>query len=248
MNALKLTYARHQRGKIAPPFSDQLIRYCELTVLLKGELLYTVDHTPIHLQPGDVIFLPSGTLRSRARPDEPCDYISFNFITEEPPSLPHYIKGGADGDVRLFLAAFDAIGADTYGEDSEVTEHLLAALLLLLEQRVQSARIHVLTRRILDYIHENLSQRISLEQIGRACFFSPVYCDTVFKRDMGCSIIDYTLMRRISLAKKMLAEGSRTLVQIAERVGFEDYNYFSRVFKKRTGYSPSQYKKLFFFN
>ena len=248
MKQPELTYARHQRGKIAPPFFDQLIRYCELTVLLRGELTYQVDHASITLLSGDIIFVPSGSLRSRRRPDEPCDYISFNFITDEPPALPVHIREGADSDVRLLLAAFDAIGEHTYSENKEMIQHLLATLLLLLEQRVQSARIHPLTRSILAYIHENLAHKITLDDVGRACFFSPVYCDTVFKRDMGCSIIDYTLDLRISRAKNMLAEGSRTLTQIAERVGFEDYNYFSRVFKKRTGYSPSSYKKLFFFD
>lgn len=248
MKTPKLTYAKHQRGKIAPPFFDQLIRYCELTVLLKGELCYHVDHVPITLHEGDVLFLPSGSLRSRERPEEPCDYVSFNFTVDESPLLPHYIEEGADSAVRLLLAAFDAIGAHTYSENTEIVEHLLSSLLLLLEQRVQSARTHLLTRRVLAYIHENLAQRISLEEVGRACFFSPVYCDTVFKRDMGCSIIDYTLSLRISRAKNMLAEGTHTLSQIAERVGFEDYNYFSRVFKKRTGYTPSGYKKMLLFN
>jgi two-component system response regulator YesN len=65
---------------------------------------------------------------------------------------------------------------------------------------------------------------------------------------MGCSIIDYTLSLRINRAKNMLAAGTHTLSQIAERVGFEDYNYFSRVFKKRTGYTPSGYKKMLLFN
>ena len=77
-------------------------------------------------------------------------------------------------------------------------------------------------------------------------FFSPIYCDTVFRKEVGRSIVDYVLDRRIDEAKRLLIEGTIPLAQIAETVGFNDYNYFSRVFKKRSGYSPTEYRRRSF--
>ena len=65
----------------------------------------------------------------------------------------------------------------------------------------------------------------------------------IFKQKTGLSIIEYVLKERITLAKSLLMEGSFPLTKIAEQVGFFDYNYFSRTFKKLTGYTPLAYKK-----
>ena len=65
----------------------------------------------------------------------------------------------------------------------------------------------------------------------------------VFKKETGRSIIDFLIEERISESKKLLAEDSIPLATISELVGFDDYNYFSRVFKKRAGCTPSEYRK-----
>jgi two-component system response regulator YesN len=94
------------------------------------------------------------------------------------------------------------------------------------------------------YLHSNFSKKVTLNDIGKLTFFSPNYCENIFKRETGRSVIDYLLEIRMEEAKKLLAEGVLSLGDVSETVGFEDYNYFSRVFKKRTGYTPSEYKKL----
>ena len=96
----------------------------------------------------------------------------------------------------------------------------------------------------MEYIHSDIGRKITLADIGNLTFFSPIYCDTVFKKEVGRSIVDYALDRRIEEARRLLLEGTMPLAEIAEAVGFDDYNYFSRVFKKRCGYSPTAYRRL----
>ena len=86
-------------------------------------------------------------------------------------------------------------------------------------------------------------KRITLEDIGKLTFFSPIYCDTVFKKDTGRSIIDHLIERRIDEAKKLLSSPDLSLSKISELCGFADYNYFCRVFKKRVGVTPGAYRK-----
>ena len=86
---------------------------------------------------------------------------------------------------------------------------------------------------------------MTLKEIGEMSFFSPIYCETVFKRETGKSIIDYATEVKIDTAKNNLVDYSIPLSEIAENLGFNDYNYFSRVFKARSGYSPREYRKLF---
>ena len=65
----------------------------------------------------------------------------------------------------------------------------------------------------------------------------------LFKKETGKSIINYLLDERLESAKMLIREGSLSLSDIAVETGFSDYNYFSRIFKKRVGVSPISYKK-----
>ncbi len=245
MIRIDLIYDRHNFLHDPPPkaISPNHIPYYDLTLLFKGRLHYTLDGRDISLCDGDAVLMPPGTRRQREAPGESAEYISFNFTCDSPISLPLHLRSAVHSDVLLLISAYDKIKASAYSSHKEKTEHLLACLLLLLKERVERQHVSPLTLKIMEYLHLHLAEKITLDDIGRLTFFSPIYCDTVFKREIGQSIIDYLLDRRIDEAKKLILEGSCSLQQIAELVGFRDYNYFSRVFKARSGYSPTAYRR-----
>ena len=63
----------------------------------------------------------------------------------------------------------------------------------------------------------------------------------MFKKHEGVSIINYLISQRITEAKRLLIEGSTSLKDVATLVGYNDYNYFSRIFKKNVGCSPKDF-------
>ena len=65
-----------------------------------------------------------------------------------------------------------------------------------------------------------------------------------FKNEKGVSIIDFLNNYSINKAKELLIEGAMPLNDISEMIGFSSYNYFSRLFKKKTGYSPKEYRRI----
>ena len=243
---MHLRYARHNRHTPPPPIVTEVVSFYDLTVVISGCLQYTVNDQKYTLKEGDAILIPMGAKRARKSTKEAVDYFSFNFTTPTPPELPVYFPAANKGAMRLLLAAFDEIAEGSFTDSRRQTTPLLAAMLSLLEEQVKSKSISPLSRKILAYLRAHLSEKVTLSDISRITFFSPVYCDAVFKRDMGLSIIDYLLHERISEAKRRMLEGAQSLPQIAQSVGFLDYNYFARVFKKRTGYSPTAYRKLLF--
>ncbi len=244
MRNLELRYGRHHLDAKARKISSSVIPYYDLTLLLRGKMEYIINGERVSLRSGDVICMPPGTLRERKEGAERSDYVSFNFVTSDPVLLPLKTENAVAKDVVLLISAYDELRRQSFYDGKEKNTHLLACLLLTLEDRLKEIRTNPLVVRITKYIHRNLSRKITLEKIGQKMFFSPVYCDTVFKREMGRSIIDYLIEARMNEAKRLLVDGSLSLTSVAENVGFEDYNYFSRVFKKRTGYTPSQYRKM----
>lgn len=246
MNDHSLFYIRHNRGTPAPAIAESTIVYYDLTVLLEGTLSYRIDGNPLTLCAGDVLLLKKGALRAREAGTERADYISFNFYTDTPPHLPVVMRDAAHHDLKLMITACDEIMARYPLGYEPAAAHLLSAILSVLEAGSRE-QVRPLTAKIVRYIDKHLSERITLADIGKYTFFSPVYCDTVFKKDMGSSIIEYLLTRRVAVAKQLLLEGSYSLSEIARLSGFEDSNYFSRVFKKRTGYTPTAYRKNAFF-
>lgn len=244
MKNLELVYVRHNRTGKAPAISPSAITYYDLTVLLSGTLEYNINGNDVELRGGDMILIPSGSRRARKESDESADYVSFNFTLSERLGLPLVQRNIVRSEIVLLIAALDKMEKHAYANPIEKMEYLCGCILSIVEDVTAVAQYNPLTRKIMEYIHEDIRRRITLEDIGRLTFFSPIYCDTVFKKETGRSIIDYVLDRRINEAKRLLLEGTTSLSDIADAVGFGDYNYFSRVFKKRSGYSPTAYRRL----
>jgi two-component system response regulator YesN len=85
---------------------------------------------------------------------------------------------------------------------------------------------------------ENLNQTAVAENVG----VSPSNLSTLFSQKLGSGFIDYLNKLRIDLACDFMHDGRMKIYEIAYRVGYHDEKYFSKVFKKVTGYSPSAYR------
>ncbi|MCR5465945.1 MAG: AraC family transcriptional regulator [Lachnospiraceae bacterium] len=98
-------------------------------------------------------------------------------------------------------------------------------------------------KNILNYLNENYSQHISLDQIARNMYLSPVYISKIFKEKTGDSPINYLIRVRLSKAREMLTEGRGSIRSISAMVGYDDVYHFSKLFKKHYGVSPMYYRK-----
>ncbi len=245
MMNLELFYYRHNRYGLAQRMAACPIRYHELTLVIDGTLEYRVGGRTVSLCSGDAVLVRADENRERTASAGKVDYVSFNFTCDAlPEGLPTYLAGAASREIGLLLAACDEISDYTKVENNRRRAFVLTAVLQLLCER-STVTYSPLVTKILQYLHAHLAERITLTALGERLHFSPVYCDTVFKRETGRSIIAYLIGERMELAKQLLEEG-RPLRDTAAAVGFEDYNYFARCFKKHVGYTPLQYRKFLF--
>jgi AraC-like DNA-binding protein len=96
---------------------------------------------------------------------------------------------------------------------------------------------------VLTFIRENLDQRITRAMLARLVGLSPTRFHYVFEAEIGRSPMGYVRAIRLQKAKQLLIQTALGIQEIAERVGFGDAYYFSRVFKKTQGVTPSGYRR-----
>ena len=101
---------------------------------------------------------------------------------------------------------------------------------------------HRLIRKINQYVMDNLTGAISLEGLADYLGFTAQYVSRIFKEEYSQTFIEYVTWKRIELAKEYLASTTKNIMEISRLVGYQDQNYFCRVFKKTTGMTPKEYK------
>lgn len=109
-----------------------------------------------------------------------------------------------------------------------------------LQARKQTYKEHIVAN-VKTYIRENLNKRLSLQEVAAVFNFNPNYLSQLFSKYAGAGFVEYMTGVRIGAAKEMLAQGDLRIYEIAERLGFENSFYFSKVFKKSEGMSPKEY-------
>ncbi len=100
-----------------------------------------------------------------------------------------------------------------------------------------------IVKKTVDYIMLHLGSSIALRQIAEQIHVNPSHLSRKFKEDTGMTITEFINQKRVDEAKLYLQRGNRSITDIAFLVGFNDLNYFSKVFKKLTSVTPSQYAK-----
>lgn len=95
---------------------------------------------------------------------------------------------------------------------------------------------------VISFLKSHYSEQYSLREIADNAGLSPYYLAHIFPQELGCSVMQYRKNLRLAMAKEMLINTEMPIIQIAFDLGWNDSNYFSLVFKKETGFSPSSFR------
>ena len=131
-------------------------------------------------------------------------------------------------------------------ETMEQVEALIPQMIrhyCLLVQQHSMERYSSAVRSCLNYIDFHYMEPLSLENLAGRVAINKNYLSTRFHRETGTTVTDYINRIRVQRAADMLGKTAFSMQDIAERCGFADANYFSRIFKKINGTSPNEYRK-----
>ena len=146
-----------------------------------------------------------------------------------------------DGTVSFSIAdpSADVIAFETREEVDAWGQRVLRRIVEEQNRRAETSRPEVLHRAIL-YMEEMFQEPLSLAAVAEQCGISPGYLSRAFAEHVGRSFNDYLNSIRLEAAQRMLKERHHSVKEIAYAVGYQDPNYFSRIFKKYNGVSPTR--------
>jgi len=98
---------------------------------------------------------------------------------------------------------------------------------------------------VVDYINEYFHEEITLGNLSEKFHIESSYLSKLFKKETGNNLIYHLARKRIEKAKEMITKNDMSLTEISFSVGYDDYNYFNKVFRKMSGVSPREYRSNF---
>lgn len=245
----------------------------EITYVQKGTMCYKVNHMVYHLKEGDIVFNNSGALHSGTMENQKdCAYIPVTFDSRliygffqstvnskyvdpviQDSMLPAICIDQSEPwhkpfrEYLLRIIALDEKKPDFY--ELDITICLQSMWRLLLEHityEPQASRENSLEydriKKILSYIEENYQNKITLNDIAGHIHLCESECTRLFKRHMNTTLFAFLQEYRIERSLEFLQD-DQPVSAVADKAGFSDPNYYSKVFAKIKGCSPREYRK-----
>ena len=155
------------------------------------------------------------------------------------------IRGGMDVNDAFSISDFYIQRCELLYSLNDIT-NLQYRMILDYTERVSRLRINQNNSKLLidvaNYIYHHISEPIKTEDIANSLYLSRPYLSKKFKEETNENIAEYIIKEKINEAKRLLRYSNKTLTQISSYLGFSSPSHFSRVFKKHTNLSPSEYK------
>jgi two-component system response regulator YesN len=220
------TYQRHSKAAYLPPNLAQLEELLnqnklpafltEVTEYLRGMLSSrAVDTSVLSLFRLDIVQLVYSFLKMKG-------------------IQVHKLYTGRTHD-QLLLHALDSI------EDME--EYLNYLVLTAMRYRDFTAQPKSIAEEIKQYVHAHYGDDLTRGDLAEIVFLNPDYLARLFKKETGISLGSYVIQVRIAAARHLLETTQHSVYTIANKVGYTNYSYFSKLFKQEVGLPPNEYKK-----
>lgn len=129
----------------------------------------------------------------------------------------------------------------TYLNEEQLSSLIGLLSYVLIENAIEIDRDDLIGR-VTDYIEENLSGELSVDGLCTEFFVSKNVLYKAFHDNYNCTVNEYITSKRIEKAKELLCD-KKSVVSVSREVGLGNYTYFSKLFKKHTGFSPLNYRK-----
>jgi two-component system response regulator YesN len=130
------------------------------------------------------------------------------------------------------------------GAFNQLTEEIISQIDQLNQEKKLADKKPIRTAK--QYIKDKYAQPITLEEVSNQIGFNATYFSSLFKKETGQNFLEYLTDTRIQAAKQLLADTNRSVIQVSEEVGYIDIKHFTKLFKKATGLTPSEYRKLYY--
>lgn len=167
--------------------------------------------------------------------------VGFIVIGRVRPTLLPEQRAGYS-DINLSKEEYEEL----YSELPYLTDESFAGLIDLLSHILFEKAIEVDYDKFISaatgYIDENLHRTITIEEMCRELYISKNLLYKKFRDFFDCTVNEYITLKRLERAKLMLDTTADSSKRIAENCGFDNYSYFSRLFKKKNGVSPRDYR------
>lgn len=232
--------------------------HAELFLFLHGDAEMIIQGKPIALQKNDLLIIPKDVrhyihiLKSTPYA-RMCMHIQTNFLYELglrdlaqiSESENVYTANLTDTPFIQTLPRASQTASNMLGEQAQTAlfyERLLALYHSLPQlQKNQSEPVRLLDKARF-YIESHLENELTLEILAENLFVSPAYLCKVFRKQIGVPVMHFVNERRIRKAKQLILDGV-PLKEVYLSCGYENYVTFFRVFRKRTGQTPSEFKQ-----
>ena len=243
---------------------------CRLFLVLGGTGTLMCENKQTVLHRFDLVYLPPA-LPYRLDPDERFDLFVINFdfsfqnankrrvrpvspdlfdparIYEMPPEPFKDYK--IYRHMQSVLPLFEGLRREERMPDAHsanMASSLLAQCLIMMqraEERSLSGNDEALLVMLTDYLQDHIQSGFTEEELATDLRYHPYYLNRVLKKYTGETLHAYLLHERVRMAMAMLRAGGKTAEEIAHACGFSNPSHFAKVFKKYTGFTPTDYRK-----
>lgn len=132
----------------------------------------------------------------------------------------------------------------THEVNTHIEQQLVTLFESLLAQQDLSPMLDSRVRTVLEYIAHDLAYPHTLDTLAQRIHLSVSALKALFKRQVGLTVRQYLINKRIEAAQALLRHTDTPIQQVAEQVGYQDFSAFSRRFAQTTGLTPSKYRSL----
>ncbi len=178
---------------------------------------------------------------------DPLLNVKYLFVANITITTRFAIEGGMDSETAYNSSDLYITGLERCHTPEEVLELHREMFSYFIRHMASLKKDRVYSRRVIqcmEYIDLHLHMPIRLTELAEHAQLNPSYLSVLFKKETGVPVSEYVLNRRIDIAKNMLLYSEYSASQISEILTFSSQSHFIRVFKKKEGMTPREYKVL----